>query len=443
MISKVDLELPQLCKSTQLPPGLAMQLPEILEQACIAKTTKRSTGSYNVVITTYTLEGVDWRTPDEDERRLLEQRRETRLVLLEGSLSSGHTRPFCKLRDSPLEKIGDPSLLDSYARLSTPVSNPCVNLQRARVLEEDNRSCFVPPDYAIENAVEAASLLEVDLGANCEVTYISTQGRFPPVQRIDKESGSRVVRQGGREYNNWVSSYELSCRVASGRDWVTLGEFRGNFDMNTEVAHEMPPDLNCRYLRFRPLTYNGMPAMRAGVYGKRTGKEDSLRTKGLAAHSEHAVQYSIHRIKENANTRRVPLGCGLCRYGCAICSKRHGGCKSVDSKRPKVRRLRLRQGVVQEVRVLVADDPRDGLVAVAEGDDESLLMRSGSEASGVGAAAFAPPMPQLARQRSFSDPDLSAAASSSSWTLGDSIEVVQNIGHFDEDEWLMLSGDEE
>merc|ERR1719433_1570929 len=112
------------------------------------------------------------------------------------------------------------------------------------------------------------------------VTYVSTQGRFPPILNTDTATGLRIVKQGEPEFANWVTKYELSYRLQGSHHWVVLTDpFKGNEDMTTEVAHMISEGgrskggVNCRYLRFRPLAYNGQPAMRVGVYGRRLGKE--------------------------------------------------------------------------------------------------------------------------------------------------------------------------
>lgn len=434
LISKIDQEVPELCRSAELPPGLALQLPEMLDQLCITKSTKRDKCSHDVVITTYVLQGVDWMAPNQEERALLEKRRNARLTLLAENASSGRSRPLCKLPDAPLEKIADPSLLDINSRLSAPRHDVRCGPHFARVFSEDVANCFLPSEGVVEHSARSdIGFLQVDLGATCQVTFVSTQGRFPPIQGTDKETRSRIVQEGHLAYNNWVMSYEISYRSASGHDWVSLGEFKGNSDMNTEVAHEMT-SLTCRFLRFRPLQYHGQPAMRVGVYGKRTDME-GLRRKHMPE-SDEVVQYSIHRMKENANTRRVLVGCGLCRYGCAKCNKTRGPCALSLESGPKSRRMRLRAGVVQEVRVLASDDASRGLLVVDEDAEEAAPASIGTEAA---APPTGPRAPVLARQRSLSDPNLSSAPSCSSWTLGESVEVVQDIGQFDENEWLIFN----
>mmetsp|Transcript_66720 Transcript_66720/g.169090 ORF Transcript_66720/g.169090 Transcript_66720/m.169090 type:complete len:500 (-) Transcript_66720:266-1765(-) len=430
LISKADQDVPELCRGAELPLGLALQLPELLEQLCVRKSTKRSIGALDVVITTYVLEGVDWMAPSQEERRLLEQRRDARLVLLTENRSSGRAHPLCSLPGAPLEKISDPSVLDIHSRLSARGNDFRCAPHLARVFAEDVASCFFPSEDVVDQIARSDTcLLEVDLGANCQVTFISTQGRFPPIQGTDKETGSRIVQEGHPAYNNWVLSYELSCRAASGRHWVSLGEFKGNSDMNTEVAHEMAV-LTCRYLRFRPLQYNGQPAMRVGVYGKRLDMEGLRRR----PESEEMVQYSIHRIKENVNTRRVPIGgSGQCRYGCAACSKNRGICALDPVGGPKSRRLRLRAGVVQEVRGLASDVATHGQFAIDEDEEEAAC--AGTEVVADGASPGALSAPRFARQWSHSDLNFSSAESSSSGTLGESIEVVVGT---DENEWLVF-----
>merc|ERR1712087_314067 len=98
--------------------------------------------------------------------------------------------------------------------------------------------------------------------------------------------------------------------------------------MTTEVAHALEvakspkTGLYCRFLRFRPLAYNGRPAMRVGVYGTGLDKVDS--GKDGVVQTERMIEYSVCHIRNEVNMRRV-FGC--CAYGCQKCSKYRGICK--------------------------------------------------------------------------------------------------------------------
>lgn len=82
----------------------------------------------------------------------------------------------------------------------------------------------------------------------------------------------------------WVTRYELLWRSDGGRAWNSLGEFRGNVDPTTEVAHSFGDmqggGLRARYLRVRPLECEGKGAMRLGVYGTAICGTDDVQVAG-------------------------------------------------------------------------------------------------------------------------------------------------------------------
>jgi len=422
LVSDLDKELQELLHTDSdgkivesAPGGHWFRLPLLLEESCISKKTERDNDCPDVIITTYTVPGVSWLAPDAEEKEKLDRRRKERLAL---ARADGHT-VLCRLRDTPPEEIMEPSLLGGSAKLTSSVGNA----KEAKVLAENSHKSWCPPTADLPS-----SYLEVDLGTTCLVTYVSTQGRFPPiVPRPSQEPGMRIVNEGHPECYNWVTAYELLYRVESGHDWVELGEFRANTDMTTEVAHDLlrvcKGKLECRYLRFRPLTYHKLPAMRVGVYGEclhpARGAKDKDPDKDLI------VQYSICCIKASTNTRRAPrTSCSNCTYGCVKCSKTRGVCKKGGVTSTQ-RRMRLRSGTVEEVRKLQPDPPleeslqnREVLDALAEEEEDEVSQPRG-----------------LTRMRSFSDPELSTAGSS---TLGDSIVVVPEPWDLESHDWIVL-----
>jgi len=242
----------------------------------------------------------------------------------------------------------------------------------------------------------------------------------------------RVVVEESVDFDNWVTSYELSCRLASGRDWIAIGELKGNDDMTTEVAHEMArilkSGLQCRYLRFRPLTYHRRPAMRVGVYGERL---EGRHCPKEVSHDANVIEYSIYRVKENANLRWAPVGCAACRYGCAKCSKSRGTCKVIDDT-ATMRRKRLRQGALEELRKLTVEVDFDVHEPEAAAQPNVILGAAGTD------AAVEPCPRLLQRMRSLSDPDLMVRTPSSlanSVVLVDDLEFVANL---DEGGWLVV-----
>jgi len=438
LVSELDMEMQTLlqtdvegCIAGDMPGGHWFRLPELLDEACISKKTRRDKACPDVIITAYRVAGVAWKPPNEEERRRLEQLREARLSLAQPD----GRRLFCRLRDEPLERILEPTLLDRQTKLTASGSlHPHCKPEQARVLQQDELSCWCP------GAADPGSFLEVDLGETCQVTWVSTQGRFPPIAKTDEETGMRAIRDGTPLFRNWVTSYELSYRTESGREWAVLGTFKGNSDMTTEVAHELEraekASLQCRYLRFRPLTYEGLPAMRVGVYGVRQAGKSLPAPKD----GDDVVEYSICRMKEATNLRRVPVTFSHCRYGCARCTKNRGVCKLQDVN-ARQRRMRIRSGVVEEFRRLDVSTGADALLKVEEeaAEAEAAELDGGSLAAPGADDAPLPPRPlALSRQRSLSDPQLSRAASSS---VGDSYVHVEDPDSFaalGSDDWLVL-----
>jgi hypothetical protein len=85
---------------------------------------------------------------------------------------------------------------------------------------------------------------------------------------VCKYTGALVMRDDLPGNKVWVWKYEVSARKDGGRNWFSLGAFDGNKDAITEVAHRLLEPVVCRFLRFRVLGYDRVPAMRVGVYGK-------------------------------------------------------------------------------------------------------------------------------------------------------------------------------
>lgn len=414
LVSELDLQMPDILgpfgdleKGRE--GGRLFELPELLEAACISKKTERDRHVSDVVITTYVVAGVAWASPSGEEKQLLEQQREARLTLAR-PIQSGDEDPtkwrvFCKFRDAPLESITEPLLVDQRTKLSASGHDGC-NPKRAMIFSEDHQACWCAPVKEF-----SSHYLQVDLGADCRVTCVSTQGRFPPLLRADKAlAGVRLVSESSIFFQNWVTRYELSYRTNSGREWIVAGDnILGNEDMMTEVVHRLARegrDLEgavCRYLRFRPLAYHKLPAMRVGVYGHRLSERAEKLEK--AAMEENVVKYSIHKVKLGVNLRRTPGG----QLAAHCCTRKW--CRCHDLPEVAVRRKRLRQNTVEEVRLLGQEQELGEalwLDTFAESDPEI------TEGTGAFDDAEGMPQPTLSRIRSFSETDLSAVNSAPS-----------------------------
>lgn len=447
--------------------GHLFKLSEMLEEQCIEKKVGRADDLPDITVTTYTLQGVVWMTPNAEERERLQRKREARLSLAKDKYNDvdreseelpDNYKVIYRFRDTPLVNIKDPSLLDYIAKVPS----------KARVFEQDFNHCFVSPMSEHEPKKNA---LEVDLGADCRVTFVSTQGQFPMIKRTIRETGLRIVRD---ELScNWVTKYELSYRQNHGHEWIVAGaSFEGNRDMLTEVAHKLDgPDgkgILCRYLRVLPLAFHGKPAMRVGVYGVRGGPAAEERRRDAQVKDESLVHYAVHCLKEGANKRQAPGG-GPWEGLAAHCCLRKS-CRCNRLRPAAVRRKRLAERTVQEVRRLTPQErgglstdgedgdgsDGDGLAPVDEAaqedrDDVGIDRddKGGEGIRGEGGGADAGSSPALAQpaqppslRRSWSQ--LSAAAASTS-SLGSSLLVVDGVvgsagasGVVDEGDWVVF-----
>lgn len=446
--------------------GHLFKLPEMLEEQCITKKVGRADDVPDIIVTTYTLQGVAWMTPNAEERERLQRKREARLCLArdkyndidrESAESPDNYKIICRFRDTPLASIKDPSLLDYNAKVPN----------KARVFEQDFNHCFVSPMSEHEPKRNA---LEVDLGADCRVTFVSTQGQFPMIKRTIRETGLRIVRD--ELACRWVTKYELSYRQNHGHEWIVAGaNFEGNQDMLTEVAHKLDgPDgkgIQCRYLRFLPLAFHGKPAMRIGVYGVRGGSATEAARRDAQPKDESLVHYAVHCLKEGANKRQVPGGGPWTGLAAHCCLRKR--CRCHRLKPAAVRRRRLAESTAQEVRGLSpqgwgglpADvQDGDGLAPVDQGssggDGEGGHGRRGADGEGghgrrgegggadVGSSPARAQLPLPPCVRSRSESQLSAAAASTC-SLDSSLVVVDGFvgsagatGVVDEGDWVVF-----
>mmetsp|Transcript_25439 Transcript_25439/g.73382 ORF Transcript_25439/g.73382 Transcript_25439/m.73382 type:complete len:557 (+) Transcript_25439:136-1806(+) len=332
-LSALDLNQlgrPELLTSIPVQQGLAQELCEELERLCVASSLHRHPENPDFALRVFELPVVGFRRGGELARP------DARLPLCSppARQEPGVAPPtFVALAACPPEDVLEPSLM-RRARLSW---SGCADLP----LRKSDRSGGVRPRYAsiryptrqqllhsdarldcwIQDA--PGSWLEVDLGAVCSVTHVSTAGRFPPTarypspelrQRWAKEAGEHhasfdqawaVVKPGAAGWEQWVTKYELQARLDDGGTWTRIGDLQGNADMTTEVAHDMHEvchscdGLQCRFLRFLPLACHRKPAMRISVYG--------LGAKGPSEASkkeEERVRYRIPVPLTNRNQRR-------------------------------------------------------------------------------------------------------------------------------------------
>jgi len=207
-----------------------------------------------------------------------------------------------------------PEALDDAERDSSLLRKARINGGRFKMptVNRNDAGCYFNADR--DN--NGRGFLEVDLGSNCLIKSVSTQGRYPPTNgqlRGVMRGGDYVyncfTQHGWEDAQNWVTRYELLYRVASGREWNVYDCFKGNHDVFTEVRHTLSSPIFARYLRFKPLTHHRHPYMRIGVYGKRVGEE----TKQDDGNS--VVRYVVAQRSEDANLRRV-LPTSILSYAC-------------------------------------------------------------------------------------------------------------------------------
>ena len=127
-----------------------------------------------------------------------------------------------------------------------------------------------------EHLLEAGeAFLQIDLRRLCQVTHISTKGRYPKTHKwpqMRNYHGTKFTVCNQRQQFEWVTSYSVEGRLPSGRKWFPIGTFVGNSDAHSEKLHLLPchetgKGVTCQHLRFRPLKWHNAASMRVGVFG--------------------------------------------------------------------------------------------------------------------------------------------------------------------------------
>ncbi|KAG8459863.1 hypothetical protein KFE25_014426 [Diacronema lutheri] len=206
-------------------------------------------------------------------------------------------RPLYVRPDGPPDGLrAGSSLLEQPAvrlRAIGVAGTACARRATVHSRHDDNRSAYCParPRGASADA-PCAGCFEVDLGAACVVTHVSTRGRFPVVRLFPTSQALRAWDPTGNSpwtqlppplrglvlpvaapSEQWTSRYRVLARADGGRAWVSLGVFAGNVDGTSEVAHAVShgrEPVRARFVRFEPLAWHGdAPALRVGVYGRR------------------------------------------------------------------------------------------------------------------------------------------------------------------------------
>jgi len=310
------------------------EVPALLTQSSVA-LPEVSIDSNGMIVTAYHLETTHEQLPDPQVAEHQEFLR-TKIFQVRGERGRRNKpRLWATLATEAPPGIELPLL--PFARLHCAGSTQCVAV--GSVVRNRQRSW----DVAGSNGRP----LDIDLGATCLITHFSTQGRHPEIRlyprvtrvRVDDGGGSQrrsyativedhadhppnepyrgptctVLRTGLEEPSRaeplplaWVTRYELLWRADSGRMWHSLGEFRGNSDPTTEVAHSFTDaqggGLMARYLRVRPLECEGGGAMRLGVYGLSRRSDGNCTVAGHARdvtdNPDQTPQYVTYHFKQ-------------------------------------------------------------------------------------------------------------------------------------------------
>lgn len=82
--------------------------------------------------------------------------------------------------------------------------------------------------------------------------------------------------------------YLLIVAIVKNSNYFTQ-DFTGNTDWGTVVYHELQPPIRARYIRFRPVTWNGHIAMRVELYGciEGTIEDGQCRFRALIGNKVH------------------------------------------------------------------------------------------------------------------------------------------------------------
>lgn len=121
------------------------------------------------------------------------------------------------------------------------------------------------------------------------------------VERCPRTGRAYLPRE---RWLQWVSRYEVHYRTDGGRQWHSLGVYKGNQDATSEVAHDVG-GVRARYLRITPLEVEGLGALRVGVYGQtasattRDGEPDATDS----AEAPDPITYRLTTIPDGLNTR--------------------------------------------------------------------------------------------------------------------------------------------
>ena len=167
--------------------------------------------------------------------------------------------------------------------------------QNACRVDRHGHKCVWSP----RSVSDKRDFIEVDLGSSQTVYFIGTKGRSLKRSRnLDTPRQSTYCVDGDTP-REWVSRYKLSYKSEQGA-WLLVGEFVGNSDGETEVAHPLVAEqterggLRARHFRIQPLEYYNRKSMRVGFYGvvqkTQINKPKSGRRKGKRCGSGEQAQ---------------------------------------------------------------------------------------------------------------------------------------------------------
>lgn len=146
--------------------------------------------------------------------------------------------------------------------------------------------------------------LDIDMGKPCLVTAFGTKGR------ATQWNGSKGdYEETSPQPSHWVTSYRLFYKLQKDSQWTLVGEFAGNTDRDSEVAHNLADQSNlkkgvlCQFLRYQPREYHSYKAARVGVYGSYPVVAD---TASRAAERATEKKLNLALLPTNKNRANEP-----------------------------------------------------------------------------------------------------------------------------------------
>lgn len=183
-------------------------------------------------------------------------------------------------------------------------------------------------------STKSSDCVILDMGKNTRIKYISTMGR-PPKTRLYPSRGENPTNSNlhknpitifDSQAKEFVTKYALYGRMESGQ-WIHIGNYSGNSDCVTEVAHNISTDMaenfSPRYLKIVPISYFGAKSMRFMLYGDASDNEP------MEEETTKYITYTLNHKNDDTFHREGAVGRG-CR--CDWCMHRDQGVERLSVK---------------------------------------------------------------------------------------------------------------